>query len=341
MLVGTTSIEKSEQLAEFLKSQGYTHDRLHRPQGGARQALRGRARGQAVEAVRRAQRALPRAGSLYRRGSRRARRHHGRDQHGGPRHRHSARRQRRDACRAGMRRIGRRPSATRRKPKSARKSRHFKEKAIAAGGLYIIGTERHESRRIDNQLRGRAGRQGDPGRSKFFLSLAGRSHAHLRLGAHGDDAGEARPAGGRGDRPPWINKAIEKAQHKVEARNFDMRKNMLKFDNVMNDQRKVIFERRREIMAEESVEEADRRHARRGRRGHGRAPYSARRLCRGLGRRRPRRGHAGQAQSRSAGRRLGQGRRHRRRGNQGAAAARRRTRPMPPASSRTRRICRA
>ncbi|KAF2990741.1 preprotein translocase subunit SecA [Methylocystis sp. MJC1] len=131
----------------------------------------------------------------------------------------------------------------------------FKEQALAAGGLYIIGTERHESRRIDNQLRGRSGRQGDPGRSKFFLSLQddlmrifGSERMDSMLVKLGLQEGEAIVH-------PWINKAIEKAQHKVEARNFDIRKNILKFDNVMNDQRKVIFERRREIMGEESVEE--------------------------------------------------------------------------------------
>ena len=130
----------------------------------------------------------------------------------------------------------------------------FKHKAIDAGGLYIIGTERHESRRIDNQLRGRSGRQGDPGRSKFFLSLqddlmrifgAERMDAMLkRLGLKEDEAIVH----------PWINKALEKAQQKVEARNFDIRKNILKFDNVMNDQRKVIFEDRRRMMAQESLE---------------------------------------------------------------------------------------
>jgi preprotein translocase subunit SecA len=130
----------------------------------------------------------------------------------------------------------------------------FKQKALDAGGLYIIGTERHESRRIDNQLRGRSGRQGDPGRSKFFLSLqddlmrifgAERMDAMLkRLGLKEDEAIVH----------PWINKALEKAQQKVEARNFDMRKNILKFDNVMNDQRKVIFEDRRKMMATESLE---------------------------------------------------------------------------------------
>ncbi|MFV0280434.1 MAG: preprotein translocase subunit SecA [Rhodoblastus sp.] len=131
----------------------------------------------------------------------------------------------------------------------------LKEQAIKAGGLYIVGTERHESRRIDNQLRGRSGRQGDPGRSKFFLSLQddlmrifGSERMDTMLKKLGLQEGEAIIH-------PWINKALEKAQQKVEARNFDIRKNILKFDNVMNDQRKVVFERRREIMAEESVEE--------------------------------------------------------------------------------------
>jgi preprotein translocase subunit SecA len=131
---------------------------------------------------------------------------------------------------------------------------NFKKRAIDAGGLYIVGTERHESRRIDNQLRGRSGRQGDPGRSKFFLSLqddlmrifgSERMDAMLRrLGLKDDEAIVH----------PWINKALEKAQQKVEARNFDIRKNILKFDNVMNDQRKVIFEDRRKMMAQESLE---------------------------------------------------------------------------------------
>jgi len=131
----------------------------------------------------------------------------------------------------------------------------FREQAKAAGGLYIVGTERHESRRIDNQLRGRAGRQGDPGRSKFFLSLkddlmrifgSDRMEGMLvKLGLQEDEAIVH----------PWINKALEKAQQKVEARNFDMRKNILKYDDVMNDQRKVVFEQRREMMAQDSLEE--------------------------------------------------------------------------------------
>ena len=124
----------------------------------------------------------------------------------------------------------------------------LKDTALKAGGLFVLGTERHESRRIDNQLRGRSGRQGDPGRSKFFLSLEddlmrifGSDKLDSMLTKLGLKEGEAIIH-------PWINKALEKAQQKVEARNFDIRKNILKFDNVMNDQRKVIFDQRVEWM---------------------------------------------------------------------------------------------
>ena len=131
----------------------------------------------------------------------------------------------------------------------------LKQEALAAGGLYVIGTERHESRRIDNQLRGRSGRQGDPGRSKFFLSLdddlmrifgSDRMEGVLtRLGLEEGEAIVHR----------WINKALEKAQQKVEARNFDQRKNILKYDDVMNDQRKVVFEQRLELMDAEDTQD--------------------------------------------------------------------------------------
>jgi preprotein translocase subunit SecA len=121
------------------------------------------------------------------------------------------------------------------------------------GGLYIMGSERHESRRIDNQLRGRSGRQGDPGRSKFFLSLEddlmrifGSDRLDTMLTRLGLKEGEAIIH-------PWINKALEKAQQKVEARNFDIRKNLLKYDDVQNDQRKVIFEQRVDLMKNDSV----------------------------------------------------------------------------------------
>ena len=128
-----------------------------------------------------------------------------------------------------------------------------KEKVLAAGGLYILGTERHESRRIDNQLRGRAGRQGDPGTSKFFLSMQddlmrifGSEKMANVLQRLGLPEGEALVH-------PWISKALEKAQQKVEERNFDIRKNLLKYDNVMNEQRKIIYEQRREIMESEDL----------------------------------------------------------------------------------------
>lgn len=124
----------------------------------------------------------------------------------------------------------------------------LKEEAKAAGGLYVIGTERHESRRIDNQLRGRSGRQGDPGHSKFFLSL---QDDLMRIFGSDRMDGMLQKLGLQEDEAiihPWINKALEKAQKKVEARNFDIRKNVLKFDDVMNDQRKVIFDQRKDLM---------------------------------------------------------------------------------------------
>jgi preprotein translocase subunit SecA len=131
----------------------------------------------------------------------------------------------------------------------------LKEKALAAGGLYVLGTERHESRRIDNQLRGRSGRQGDPGHSKFFLSL---EDDLMRIFGSDKLDGMLQKLGLKENEAivhPWINKALEKAQQKVEARNFDIRKNLLKFDNVMNDQRKAIFEERLELMRDEAVDE--------------------------------------------------------------------------------------
>ena len=147
--------------------------------------------------------------------------------------------------------------------------REEKEKAIRAeverlkarslspelGGLCIIGTERHESRRIDNQLRGRAGRQGDPGSSRFFLSL---QDDLMRIFMAERMEGMLQKLGLKEDEAivhPWINRALEKAQQKVEARNFDIRKNLLKFDDVMNDQRKAIFEQRIELMQGENVAE--------------------------------------------------------------------------------------
>ncbi|MBE7636548.1 preprotein translocase subunit SecA [Sneathiella sp. P13V-1] len=130
-----------------------------------------------------------------------------------------------------------------------------KEKVLELGGLFVIGTERHESRRIDNQLRGRSGRQGDPGTSRFYLSLQddlmrifGSERMDGMLKKLGLEEGEAIIH-------PWINKALEKAQQKVEARNYDIRKNLLKFDDVMNDQRKVVYEQRINMMKEDDLSE--------------------------------------------------------------------------------------
>ncbi|NBS34569.1 MAG: preprotein translocase subunit SecA [Methylocystaceae bacterium] len=253
LLVGTTSIEKSEQLAEFLVSQGYKMIDFADPKGLSKlyeAARSGRpskmfavlnARFHEQEAYIVAEAGVPGAITIATNMAGR-----GTDiQLGGNVEMRVA-----QECAS----LDGEARSVREKEIRAEIA-DFKEKALAAGGLYIIGTERHESRRIDNQLRGRSGRQGDPGRSKFFLSLQddlmrifGSERLDSMLVKLGLEDGEAIVH-------PWINKAIEKAQHKVEARNFDIRKNILKFDNVMNDQRKVMFERRREIMAEESVEE--------------------------------------------------------------------------------------
>ncbi len=140
--------------------------------------------------------------------------------------------------------------------------RDEEEAVKAAGGLFVLATERHESRRIDNQLRGRSGRQGDPGRSSFFLSLEddlmrifGSDRLDKVLSTLGMKEGEAIVH-------PWVNKSLEKAQAKVEGRNFDIRKQLLRFDDVMNDQRRAIFEQRMEIMQAEAVSDVamDMRH---------------------------------------------------------------------------------
>ena len=137
-----------------------------------------------------------------------------------------------------------------------------KKKVLEAGGLYVLASERHESRRIDNQLRGRSGRQGDPGRTSFFLSLEddlmrifGSERLEKVLTTLGLKEGEAIIH-------PWVNKSLERAQAKVEGRNFDMRKQLLKFDDVMNEQRKVIFGQRRDIMETDDLNEivTDMRH---------------------------------------------------------------------------------
>jgi len=145
------------------------------------------------------------------------------------------------------------PEADISKAKDAWKERH--QAVLDAGGLHIIGTERHESRRIDNQLRGRSGRQGDPGSSRFYLSLEDnlmRIFASDRMGSMmqklGMDEGEAIEH-------PWVSRAIENAQRKVEAHNFDSRKNLLEYDDVANDQRRVIYTQRDELMEEEDISE--------------------------------------------------------------------------------------
>ncbi len=253
MLVGTTSIEKSEQLADFLKSKGYKMIDFGAP--GALDKLYASARSgkpsknfavlnarfHEQEAYIVAEAGVPGAITIATNMAGR-----GTDiQLGG-----NLDMRLRQECE------GLEGEAKAAKEQAIRAEiANFKQKALTAGGLYIIGTERHESRRIDNQLRGRAGRQGDPGKSKFFLSLQddlmrifGSERMDAMLRKLGLKEGEAIIH-------PWINKALEKAQQKVEARNFDMRKNVLKFDNVMNDQRKVVFEQRREMMAQESLEE--------------------------------------------------------------------------------------
>ncbi len=128
-----------------------------------------------------------------------------------------------------------------------------KNEVINGGGLFVIGTERHESRRIDNQLRGRSGRQGDPGKSIFYISL---EDDLMRIFGSESIDGIMKKFGlkeGESIDHPWINKALERAQQRVEARNFDIRKTLLKFDDVMNDQRKVIFEQRKEILKSDNV----------------------------------------------------------------------------------------
>ncbi|WP_171175300.1 preprotein translocase subunit SecA [Ruegeria sp. HKCCD8929] len=141
--------------------------------------------------------------------------------------------------------------------RAAEEARHAeeKQKVLDAGGLFVMASERHESRRIDNQLRGRSGRQGDPGRTVFYLSLEddlmrifGSERLDKVLKTLGMKEGEAIIH-------PWVNKSLERAQAKVEGRNFDIRKNILKFDDVMNDQRKVIFSQRREIMSADDLSE--------------------------------------------------------------------------------------
>jgi preprotein translocase subunit SecA len=264
VLVGTTSIEKSEQLAEMLRKQGWEQHDFSDPNAfaelysGDERAAKARvfailnARYHEQEASIIAQAGVPGAVTIATNMAGR-----GTDiQLGGNADMR---------IRAELADITD-PQERERNPRAAEirdQVARGKDKALKAGGLYVLGTERHESRRIDNQLRGRSGRQGDPGHSKFFLSLEddlmrifGTDKLDTMLQRLGLKENEAIVHS-------WINKALEKAQQKVEARNFDIRKNLLKYDNVMNDQRKVIFDQRVEWMREEAVNEivADMRHA--------------------------------------------------------------------------------
>ena len=134
----------------------------------------------------------------------------------------------------------------------------FKENELKVknlGGLFIVGTERHESRRIDNQLRGRSGRQGDPGSTIFYISL---QDELMRIFGGDSIDGMLKKLGLKENESidhPWINKAMERAQKKVETRNFDIRKTLIKFDDVMNDQRQVIFSQRLKILQEDNIDE--------------------------------------------------------------------------------------
>ncbi|MER8954565.1 preprotein translocase subunit SecA [Mesorhizobium sp. M0904] len=229
-LVGTTSIEKSEQLAERLRKEGFKDFEVLNARHHEREA--------AIVAQAGKPGAITIATNMAGRGT---------DiQLGGN---------------ADMRiaeELGDMPAGPEREAREKQirdDIARLKEKALAAGGLYVLATERHESRRIDNQLRGRSGRQGDPGRSKFFLSL---QDDLMRIFGSERMDGMLQKLGLKEDEAiihPWINKALEKAQKKVEARNFDIRKNLLKYDDVSNDQRKVVFEQRLELMDGEGLSE--------------------------------------------------------------------------------------
>ncbi len=228
MLVGTTSIEKSEFLATLLKKEGIPHNVLNARQheqeaqiiadagrfGAVTIATNMAGRGTDIQLGGNLERAIEHAMALD-------------------------------------------PDAVPEDSRARVEKEHAedKRKVLDAGGLFVLATERHESRRIDNQLRGRSGRQGDPGRSSFFLSLEddlmrifGSERLDKVLSRLGMKEGEAIVH-------PWVNKSLERAQAKVEGRNFDIRKQLLKFDDVMNEQRKVIFGQRREIMEAKDLSE--------------------------------------------------------------------------------------
>ncbi|WP_341212636.1 preprotein translocase subunit SecA [uncultured Limimaricola sp.] len=235
ILVGTTSIEKSEFLSKMLEKEGITHN-----------VLNARQHEQEAQIIAEAGKlgAVTIATNMAGRGT--------------------------DIQLGGnvelkvLEALAADPEANPDEIRSRIEAEHADEKkaVLAAGGLFVLATERHESRRIDNQLRGRSGRQGDPGRSSFFLSLEddlmrifGSERLEKVLSGLGMKEGEAIVH-------PWVNKSLERAQAKVEGRNFDIRKQLLKYDDVMNEQRKVIFSQRREIMEAKDLSEivADMRH---------------------------------------------------------------------------------
>ena len=228
ILVGTTSIEKSEMLSEMLKKEGIPHN-----------VLNARQHEQEAKIVADAGRlgAVTIATNMAGRGT---------DiQLGG------------NVEMKVMEELAAQPDAHPDEIRARIEAEHAeeKQKVIEAGGLYVLASERHESRRIDNQLRGRSGRQGDPGRSSFYLSLEddlmrifGSDRLDKVLSSLGMKEGEAIIH-------PWVNKSLERAQAKVEGRNFDIRKQLLKFDDVMNDQRKAIFGQRMEIMSSLDIED--------------------------------------------------------------------------------------
>jgi preprotein translocase subunit SecA len=252
ILVGTTSIEKSERLAELLKDKAYLKE-LGLNEPIPHQVLNARYHEQEAFIV--AQAGVPGGVTIATNMAGR-----GTDIQLGGNVEYQLR-----GWIAEQTKAGTAPSESdieRQKRKIQDDVATKKRIALEAGGLFVIGTERHESRRIDNQLRGRSGRQGDPGHSRFFLSLdddlmkifgSNRMDAVLsRLGMEENEAITHK----------WINKALERAQQKVEARNFEARKHVLKYDDVQNDQRKVIFEQRIELMNDDDVSETvrDMRH---------------------------------------------------------------------------------
>ncbi|WP_226551782.1 preprotein translocase subunit SecA [Celeribacter naphthalenivorans] len=228
VLVGTTSIDKSEELSQFLTKEGITHNVLNAKQHEMEAQIVADAGKYGAVTI---------ATNMAGRGT--------------------------DIKLGGnvemkvMEAIAADPEANPDEIRARIEAQHAEDekRVLEAGGLYVLATERHESRRIDNQLRGRSGRQGDPGRSLFFLSLEddlmrifGSERLDKMLSSLGMKEGEAIVH-------PWVNKSLEKAQAKVEGRNFDIRKQLLKFDDVMNDQRKVVFSQRRDIMESENVNE--------------------------------------------------------------------------------------